>query len=128
MIWARKLGIEHVDRVRILIIDRIPVRNRLETLVNDLAGPAFRSLGKQIGGMTTGYGILVAKNFESKDWLVAHELVHVRQFEELGREAMLKRVLTEHHILPNNLIPLEREAISESSKLLDDKVPDYQFN
>lgn len=45
------------------------------------------------------------------DWLIAHELEHVRRFQALGREAMVRRGLTETLTPPGNLIPFDREAI-----------------
>ena len=66
-----------------------------------------------VGGLTTGYGITVKPGFDA-DWLIAHELVHVQQFEAAGRAEMVRRYLTETLILPGNLIPIEREAIERA--------------
>ncbi|MCB1348467.1 MAG: hypothetical protein KDK11_07420 [Maritimibacter sp.] len=99
---ARALGVAHPERVRILTEARRP-------------GEIFAALlGRgMVGGLTTGYGITVKPGFDA-DWLIAHELVHVQQFEAAGRAEMVRRYLTETLILPGNLIPIEREAIERA--------------
>lgn len=103
---AEALGVVHPERVRVLTEVRRP-------------GEIFAALlGRGlVGGMTSGYGITVKAGMET-DWLVAHELVHVRQFEIAGRDEMVRRYLTESLVLPGNLIPIEREAIARSEALV----------
>ncbi|WP_444464620.1 hypothetical protein [Rhodobacter capsulatus] len=100
---ARKVGVQHPERVRLLVVERIaPLADP------DLAG--LFSLHRA-WGLTTGYGITVTKA-PVPDWLLAHELVHVAQYERLGAGPMLRRTLTETLVLRGNLIPIEREAIA----------------
>ena len=108
---ARALGVAHPERVRVHTEAR-----RSAEIFAALMGQGL------IGGLTTGYGITIKRGMEA-DWLVAHELVHVRQFEELGREGMVRRYLTEILVLPDNLIPLEREAIEASEAVVGPNGP-----
>jgi hypothetical protein len=47
-------------------------------------------------GITIGNRIMLRKGHEDKDQLLAHELVHVRQFHELGIPRFFARYLTEY--------------------------------
>lgn len=100
---ARKVGVQHPEKVRLLAQSRIPA----------MADPELARLFRveRAWGLTTGYGITVTQQ-PVPEWLLAHELVHVAQYERLGATAMLRRTLTESLVLPHNLIPLEREAIA----------------
>ena len=122
---ARALGVNNTSKVRILVVTTIPSRNTFAKVNAELGGATSLGIGSEVGGLTTGYGILVARNYADKDWLIAHELVHVAQFEALGREPMLRRILTERTILKDKLIPIEREAIAKSSMLMGREVPEY---
>ena len=116
MIAAQKLGVDHPEKVRVLVTRNIPEMG---------GGPAVSM--RMVGGLTTGYGIYLRPRFAKGDAVLFHELVHVAQFEALGREGMVRRYLTETHALPGNLIPLEREAIEKSEALLGLAGPKYAF-
>jgi hypothetical protein len=47
-------------------------------------------------GITIGNRIMLRKGHEHKDQLLAHELVHVRQFQELGILRFFARYLSEY--------------------------------
>ncbi|OWY61801.1 hypothetical protein B7486_61850 [cyanobacterium TDX16] len=47
-------------------------------------------------GITVGNRIMLRKGHEQKEQLIAHELVHVRQFQELGIPRFFARYLTEY--------------------------------
>lgn len=100
---ARKVGVQHPEKVRLLWVAKIP----------PMADPRLAKLFPvgRAWGLTTGYGITVTKA-PVPEWLLAHELAHVAQYERLGPEPMLRRYLAETLVLPDNLIPLEREAIA----------------
>lgn len=72
-----------------------------------------------IAGMTLGRWILVRRGHEHDDVLIAHELVHVRQWRELGAVGFLSRYLGAYargrrlglgHRDAYEAIPLEAEA------------------
>ncbi|HMG26290.1 MAG TPA: hypothetical protein VKH36_05690 [Acidimicrobiia bacterium] len=72
-----------------------------------------------IAGMTLGRWILVRRGHEHDDGLIAHELVHVRQWRELGAARFLARYLGAYargrrrglgHQGAYEAIPLEAEA------------------
>ncbi len=72
-----------------------------------------------IAGMTLGRWILLRRGHEHDDGLIAHELVHVRQWRELGAVRFLSRYLGAYvhsrrrglgHRAAYEAIPLEAEA------------------
>ena len=72
-----------------------------------------------IAGMTLGHWILVRRGHEHDRGLIAHELVHVRQWHELGAVRFLVRYLGAYaggrwrglgHQAAYEAIPLEAEA------------------
>ena len=78
---AEELGIEHRTTIRIWSIDRVP----------SPGGVLLSGLGRFAGisthgakGMALGHGIYLETAQASRRSLVAHELVHVLQFERLG--------------------------------------------
>lgn len=88
--FGRRIGLRHADRVRILTVARIPL-------------PAYGLL-KRIGrfsrailadpvALTAGYGIYCRRSIADAQEVLCHELVHVRQFERLGRRVFLKRYI-----------------------------------
>jgi hypothetical protein len=72
-----------------------------------------------IAGMTVGRWILLRRGHEHDDGLIAHELVHVRQWRELGAVRFLTRYLGAYarargrglgHQAAYEAIPFEAEA------------------
>jgi hypothetical protein len=84
----------------------------------------FRLLPPQASAMTLGGTILIRPGHEDDDELIAHELVHVRQWSELGRVGFLVRYLGAYiknllrlrkHMPAYRAIPLEIEARKEAA-------------
>ena len=105
---AEAIGVRQLDGVRIITLDNIPVPS----------DPGLSQLATETGlitdrtvGMTFGHGILL-KNGAVDRRLVAHELVHVMQYERFdGIEAFLKEYVKEAVFDPGYPHgPLEREA------------------
>lgn len=78
-----------------------------------------RWLPPQADAMTLGNTIYVRPGHQDSDRLIAHELVHVRQWAELGRVGFLARYLSSYfrnlarlrnHMAAYRSIPLEEEA------------------
>lgn len=121
---ARSLGVKNPEKIRIVVVDKIPKFRTADKLAE--ATPAFTG-SATIAGITAGYGIFLAKAYEDKIWVLAHELVHVAQFERWGLEGLVRRVVTQQVALPGRLIPVEREAIDTSSRVLRIDPPAYAF-
>lgn len=76
--FARRLGIRNPDTVRVRVVPEVPAP------FGGLLAPLENRIGfslRHAAGVTLGTGIYVARDCESID-LVAHELVHVRQYQD----------------------------------------------
>lgn len=83
-----------------------------------------RHLPKQADAMTVGRTIYVRPGHEASDTLLAHELVHVRQWQQYGAFGFLRRYLGAYlanllrlrdHMDAYRAIPFEAEARAEAS-------------
>lgn len=112
---ARALGVRMPERVRSLKVECIP---RPETDILKAACDAIDFLGPGTHGLTLGYGIFIRRDCAGGRELMAHELVHVAQYERMGGiEPFLQQYLMECLSLGYEESPLEREAISQSAHL-----------
>ena len=113
---AKRLGVRLPERVRLLQVAEISVPKH----------PLLAAASAETGlispftaGLTLGHGIFIRSDCWGQRLLVAHELVHVTQYERLGGfEAFLRSYLMECITppgYPNG--PLEREAVTESEKM-----------
>ncbi|MEM9715707.1 MAG: hypothetical protein AAF826_04240 [Pseudomonadota bacterium] len=119
---ARLVGIKHPEKVRIAVVPRIPSQNRQQAISN-ATGVAFPA--KAITGR---YSIIFAKPFADDLEVLTHELVHVRQYEELGNEGMARRVVIERIVLRGKtVIPIETEAVFETARILGTEPAYYPF-
>jgi len=87
---AQHVGVARPEEVRILSVPRIPLPSH----------PRVKQLAKQVGllnagtgGLTAGYGVIVRLDFTKNLRLLAHEFVHVAQYERLGREGFLQEYI-----------------------------------
>ena len=78
---AREVGVRDVARVRIVVVDRVPMPDE----------PPLRAAALQVGlsqesasGMTRGYAIYARRGEEGDARLLSHELRHVAQYEAAG--------------------------------------------
>lgn len=112
---ARAVGVRHPERIRL-------------RLVPEIAGPLhfiFRKFyasraffGPGLRGITYRYGIVLRQDCYPDLHLVAHECVHVAQYEKLGGLSAFLRPYFRECLLdgyPGG--PLEQEAIDRSSRL-----------
>lgn len=113
---ATCLGVSHPEHIRILCLDTIPNPFRR------LMGPLERRTGLCItdaAGLTLRHGIFVTTPHRGDRALIAHELVHTRQFEQCGGHLTF---LTEyiHQCLLHGYhnAPLEQEAREDSAVIL----------
>ena len=112
---AEEIGIRRVDDVRIVVLNSIPLPTDpgLKQLVVET-----ELITDKTSGITFGHGI-VLKNGAVGRRLIAHELVHVLQYERFGGiEAFLKEYVKEVAFppgYPNG--PLEREAAQVADRV-----------
>jgi hypothetical protein len=108
---AQHVGVAHPEKVRILSAPRIPLP----------AHPRVKQVAKQAGllsadtgGLTAVYGVIVRRDCANNLRLLAHEFVHVTQYERLGREGFLQEYIQQiaAHGYPNAPFELEAEAKS----------------
>jgi hypothetical protein len=111
---ARRIGIASPDRVRLMKVEQIPLPQH----------PALRSVAQETGllspataGLTLRYGIYIQSSVWGKRQLVVHELVHVRQYEQWGFDAFLRKYLWECVTRGYPHAPMEQEAQSVAEKI-----------
>jgi hypothetical protein len=108
-IIASKLGVNQIDVVRFLFVSEIPIPTDLELRqIIEATGV----INADTAGITFFHGIMLKKQLADRGTL-AHELVHVMQYERLSGiegflDAYLKEVLGHSFTYPNG--PLEKEA------------------
>ena len=78
---ARKIGIIHPEKVRLLMVDEIPTPQHPLLVAAIKRVWADTTLTK---GLTLQYGIFIRAGFWDDRRLVFHELVHTAQYERLG--------------------------------------------
>lgn len=78
---AREVGVRDPARVRIHVVDSIPLPEGLA--ISAAAGRAGID-GRRAGAMTLGHAILVLRGQERERSLLRHELRHVAQYEAAG--------------------------------------------
>jgi hypothetical protein len=105
---ARRLGVAHPEKVRVLVTDVfIEPRDK-----------AFLALARRLGvaddaeeaGRAAGHGLQIKPQFAGSRRLMAHELTHVVQFERLGMTGMLRQNFVELMLVGYARAPIEAEA------------------
>jgi hypothetical protein len=76
---AREVGVRDPSKVRIEVVDAIPLPRGFELVAGRAGVRADRA-----GAMTLGYAILLLRGQEGEKSLLRHELRHVAQFEAAG--------------------------------------------
>jgi hypothetical protein len=106
---ARRIGIAHPERVRLRVVDEIPLPRH----------PLLREAAETTGlispltaGLTLRYGIFIQSESWGERRLVVHELAHTAQYERLGGFGpFLEQYLLECITPPGYPFgPLEQEA------------------
>jgi len=113
---ARIVGVTSPEKVRLLAVDHIPVPKD-PTLAQ--AGALMGLISPMTAGMTLHYGIFIRNDCWGDRALVAHELMHVHQYERLGSiEAFLRQYLMEcaNEGYPNGA--MEQEAVAGAVKVM----------
>ncbi len=77
---ARKVGVEHPERIRVRILDELPIPDHpLLVKINE----TLRLISPQMGGLSLGHNVII-RNGCASPFLMAHEFRHVHQYEEAG--------------------------------------------
>lgn len=106
---ARRAGVQDCSRVRVLVVDRIPMPEN-----EQLAEAARRTqiITAATRGATFGYGIIIRADCWGDRELLLHQLVHVAQYERNhDLNACISEYLSERHTCAQFTIgALEEEA------------------
>ena len=105
---AKRIGITHPERVRLRVVDEIPLPDN----------PMLRRAAEMTGlispltaGLTLRYGIFIQSDSWGERRLVVHELAHVAQYERFGGfRPFLEQYLHECITIGYPAAPLEQEA------------------
>jgi hypothetical protein len=85
---ARRVGVSQPARVRVEIVDELPLP---EEPVLRAAALAAGLLGPEMAGLTLGHSIFIRRGHNNRR-LLSHELRHVHQYEQHGSIAGFLRV------------------------------------
>ena len=112
---ARALGITEPERVRLLVLPRLPLpHNRLVRVLGLWTG----ALSQETVGLSARYGIFLRTPFDRDRRLLAHELAHTRQYERLGGvRPFLRQYLRECLTDGYHCAAMEREAADAAEAL-----------
>ena len=110
---AQTVGVAHPEEVRVLSVRGIPLPShpRVKQLARRVG-----LLNADTGGLTAMYGIIVRRDRENNLRLLAHEFVHVAQYERLGKQIFLQEYI--HQIAAHGYLnaPFELEAEAKATK------------
>ncbi|MGF1694368.1 hypothetical protein L4C54_01695 [Vibrio lamellibrachiae] len=112
---ANKIGIKHPEKVRVYYADSLPLPEN-ESLLFQMQRLGLDS--PHFTGTTFGYGIWIANRAKGDKLLLSHELIHVKQVEEMGLEAFTKTYLLQLSIFGYAESPIELEAYKKAGNYL----------
>ena len=107
---ARRAGVSRPESVRLLAVPEIPLPAEADLRQ---AARQFDLITQDTAGLTIGHGIFVREQCLKDAKLVAHELMHVAQYERHGSIlGFLARDLSECNEFGYPAAPMEQEAIA----------------
>ena len=109
---AHMLGVIHTEQVRVIVTHDFPLP---QDPILRKAAEGYGMSSPFAGGFTLGHTILLKPDYAKEKYILAHELVHISQVERMGREAFVRRYLTEMEMLGYIRSPLELEAYSKQN-------------
>ena len=109
---AQNVGVAHPEQVCILSVPRIPLPSHPR--VKQLAKEAGL-LNADTGGLTAGYGVFVRLDCTRNLRLLAHEFVHVAQYERLGTQGFLQEYIQQIATHGYLNAPFELDAEAKAS-------------
>ncbi len=104
---ARNIGLKDSGRVRILVVAHIPLP--AGWLLKGIARFSRVALADPVA-LTAGHGIFLCSAVAADPVVVRHELVHVHQYERLGRRAFLQQYIRDCLVDGYRDSALEKEA------------------
>jgi hypothetical protein len=112
---ARAIGVAQPDRVRLLQLDRVPFP---KDPMLKAAASAIQFLTPTTCGLALHYGIFIRSDCWRDRALIAHELVHVMQYERLGGILpFLRDYLFQCMTVGYANAPLEQEAVEIAGRV-----------
>jgi len=112
---ASRVGLKSANKVRVYYVDKLPFPD----------DPELAALAKKYGysspltgAYTYGYGLWIKCSEKGNQELLAHELIHVRQAEQMGVREQTKQYLLQLFIYGYHDAPMELEAYREASQYL----------
>ena len=106
---ARRVGVQDCSRVRVLVVDRIPLPDN-EALAT--AARHTQIITETSRGVAIGHGIIIRADCWGDRELIIHQFVHVAQCERSGGlDAWVREYLSDRHTCARFTIgSLEEEA------------------
>ena len=81
LMLARAVGVKHPERIRIVVVNEIPLPDE----------PVLRAAAQGVGlsqswaaGLTLGHAVMLHRGFEHEVRLLSHEFRHVAQYESMS--------------------------------------------
>lgn len=112
---ARKLGVREPKRVRLLRVDSVPFPAQPQLRA---AAETVHFLTPETRGLTLQYGIFVRWDCWRDRALIAHELFHTVQYEQLGGILpFLQKYLIECLTIGYANAPMELEAVAAAGRI-----------
>lgn len=113
---AQRVGIKNPEKVRVLYVDELPMPQN-ESLKFQMERLGLDS--PYLVGMTYGYGIYIKHAAKGDKLLLSHELIHVRQAEELSLEGITREYFLQLKIFGYRESPIEIEAYDNAPNYLE---------
>ncbi|WP_028025308.1 hypothetical protein [Enterovibrio calviensis] len=104
---AKEMGVQQPEKVRVYYVDKLPAPTDPELL------KVAKSVGytnPNMAGYTYGYGVWIKNQYKTQRDLLPHELVHVKQAEELGLTEQTRQYLMQMYVYGYDNAPMEKEA------------------
>ena len=105
---AHANGVKEPERVRLVVVDRIPLPEERELQAAALSAGLSQSWAS---GLTVGHAVLIRRGFENDPRVLSHELRHVAQYEAMGGiEPFLAKHLVDLAEVGYEASPFEADA------------------
>jgi len=112
---AKRVGVIHPERIRLLYVEQIPVP--VQPLLR-AAAQAMKLNTPSTPALALGYGTYIRSECWGQRWPVVHQLAHVAQFERLGSIwAFMECFLYQCLVVGYPSAPMEQEAIAIAQRI-----------